>query len=65
LLGKRWYRLHRLVYLAAALVLLHMVVVGSHFFRWNLLTLIATVMLSILLLLELLRSLRYRKKKHE
>ena len=65
LLGKRWYRLHRLVYLAAALVLLHMALVGSHFFRWNLLTLIATVMLSILLLLELLRSLRYRKKKHD
>jgi sulfoxide reductase heme-binding subunit YedZ len=59
-LGMRWQTLHRLVYPAALLTLIHMIVVGAHFLRWGSAALLLTVVVLVLLVLEALRLSRHR-----
>lgn len=49
-LGAGWRRLHRLVYLAGALTLLHMATVGSHFMAWTKPAFLACAVLVLLLI---------------
>ena len=58
-LGVRWRHLHRLIYLAGGLSLLHMVAVGSHFLKWRVPAFIVIGMVLSLLVLEGLRLSRH------
>lgn len=56
-LGKYWKYLHRLIYAGAILILLHVVLLGSHYL--NLATPIAQITLFAVLLLLLLEAIRF------
>ena len=63
-LGVRWRHLHRFIYLAGGLTLLHMVAVGSHFLKWRMPAFIVTGMVLALLLLEGLRVSRHMAERN-
>ncbi len=62
-LGKKWKLIHRFVYLAGLLILLHFLMIGSHFERPTLIFLIYTNAITILLTLEAIRFNRFIKEK--
>lgn len=68
---KRWKLLHRLVYLAGLSILIHVVLIGSHYEQWGFLSSFTAVAVTVLLWLEGLRIIRnfagkgHVKKKHK
>jgi len=63
-LGTRWKLLHRLVYVAAFLIVLHALMLGSHFIDLStLIPKIFFIALSLLLILEALRLDKYLRLK--
>lgn len=60
---KRWKLLHRLVYVAGVSILVHIVLVGSHFEQFNFLSTLTVVALILLLWLQLQRIAQNVKDK--
>jgi DMSO/TMAO reductase YedYZ heme-binding membrane subunit len=64
-LGKWWKRLHRLVYLAGILILIHALMLGTHFANLSTtIPQITLVALIVLILLEFIRIDRYLTSKY-
>lgn len=65
-LGNYWKKLHRFVYLAGLAIIVHFLMIGSHFFdTYKVLPTIVLSLILILIALELLRLYRYILKKYE
>lgn len=60
---KRWKLLHRLVYIAGFSIVMHVVLIGSHYKRLGIIGLMTVVLVLILLYLELLRFRKFFIKK--
>jgi DMSO/TMAO reductase YedYZ heme-binding membrane subunit len=65
-LGRRWKMIHRLVYLAAIYVIIHALMLGTHFSDLNdLIPQISFALLTLLLLLEAIRLDKYFTSRYQ